>query len=304
MTGTQYCMGIDGGGSTVRVAITTPEMQICGEAQGSTANPSVVGAEVAAQTIRMAMQDALTAAQLTSTHIAAVGIGVAGAAAHHSATWLREVITGVIPNTIIVPSADFEIALVGALGERHGVLVLAGTGSLVYGVNAAGETALVGGWGYIIDDAGSGYWIGRSALEVMARVGDGRGPNTALVQRILDHLGLSTPRDLVPWLYQSKQPVSRRVAALAPLVIACADEGDHVAQHIISAAWNELYHATKTVMRRLDMHNPRIAFAGGLLTTPNGLSTHLCAALQLPTIPEPRYPPVIGAALLARSALD
>ncbi len=189
MTDAQYFMGIDGGGSTVRVAIITPEMQLCGETHGSTANPGVVGTAAATHTIRAAMHDALTVAQLTPAQIAAVGIGVAGAAAHHSADWLREIVADVTPNAHIVPSADFEIALVGALGERRGVLLLAGTGSVAYGVNEMGETALVSGWGYLLDDAGSGYWIGKQALNAVVRAGDRRGPETALVARILEHLG-------------------------------------------------------------------------------------------------------------------
>ena len=173
-----YYMGIDGGGSTVRVVIVTPDLTICGQSEGPTVNPGVVGSENAANTIRQAMRTALKSANLTADQIAAVGIGVAGAAAYHSADWLRAVVGAVTPQARIVPSADFEIALVGALGQREGVLVLAGTGSLAYGVNAAGETALVGGWGYLLDDAGSGYWIGhpgigsRRAGRGWARVGN------------------------------------------------------------------------------------------------------------------------------------
>ncbi|MCD4686091.1 MAG: hypothetical protein K8S97_09165 [Anaerolineae bacterium] len=303
MTDAQYFMGIDGGGSTVRVAIITPEMQLCGEAHGGTANPGVVGANTAMHTIRTALHDALTAAQLTPAQIAAVGIGVAGAAAHHSADWLRDVVAGVTPDAHIIPSADFEIALVGALGERRGVLLLAGTGSLAYGANAAGHTALVGGWGYLLDDAGSGYWIGKQALNAVARARDGRSPDTALVEHILSHFGLHKPLDLVPWLYHTDTARTREVAALAPLVLTCADAGDAVAQQIIDHACDELALAAHTVIRRLELQSPGIAFAGGLLTTPNRLSTRVCAALDLPSIPEPRYPPVIGAALLARLAL-
>jgi N-acetylglucosamine kinase-like BadF-type ATPase len=296
---TVYVMGIDGGGSAIRVVITTPDLTVRGQRDGPTVNPGVVGFETAARTIRDAMRAALASADLTPNQITAVGIGIAGAAAHHSAGWLREVVAAVTPHALIIPSADFEIALVGAVGRREGVLVLAGTGSLAYGVNAAGRSALVGGWGYLLDDAGSGYWIGIRALAAVARAADGRGPQTSLTSILLEALDLAKPLDLIGWLYHSETARTRAVAQLAPLVLDRAARGDLVAQVIITGATAELTQAAHTVMRRLDMPAPDFAFAGGLLSQPNLLSESLCAALGLDALPVPHHPPVIGAALLA-----
>jgi N-acetylglucosamine kinase-like BadF-type ATPase len=298
-----YLMGIDGGGSTVRVVIVTPDLEVHGQGQGPTANPSVVGADTAAQTIQTAMRQAIQSAGLEPDQIAAAGIGVAGAAAHHSAAWLRQVVGNVLAQAQVVPSADFEIALVGALGQRRGVLVLAGTGSLAYGVNSAGESALVGGWGYLLDDAGSGYWIGLHGLAAVARASDGRGPATTLTGGLLAALGLSEPLELIRWLYRAEAARTREIAQLAPLVLDQAAGGDSIAQQIVTQATDELALAAHTLIRRLDMETPGIAFAGGLLAEPNPLSTALCARLGLDAIPVPRYSPVIGAALLARAAL-
>jgi N-acetylglucosamine kinase-like BadF-type ATPase len=294
-----YVMGIDGGGSAIRVVITMPDLTVCGQSDGPTANPGVVGFDTATRTIQDAMRAALAAADLTSDQIAAVGIGIAGAAAHHAAGWLREAVAAVTPDALIVPSADFEIALVGAVGRREGVLVLAGTGSLAYGVNAAGQSALVGGWGYLLDDAGSGYWIGIRALAAVARAADGRGPHTSLTPILLETLDLAKPLDLVPWLYLSETARTRAVAQLAPLVLDQAADGDLVAQVIVTGAAAELVTAAHTVMRRLDIPAPDFAFAGGLLSGTNLLSEALCTALGLDALPVPYHPPVIGAALLA-----
>lgn len=303
MTDSRYVMGVDGGGSTVRVAITTPDLRVVGEARGASANPVTVGAETAARTIQAAMREAMRAAGVTPQQIAAVALGIAGAASLYSADWVRAVATDVLPDAVIVPSADFEIALVGALGQRCGVLLLAGTGSFAYGVNAAGETALVGAWGYLIDDAGSGYWVGMRAVEAVARAGDGRGPQTTLTERVLAHWGLAQPIDLVPWLYHSGKSRIRDIAAIAPLVLDAA-AGDAVAQQIVGRACDELVLLAQIALRRLAMQPDAIALAGGLLTTPNALSDAVCAALGLDAIPQPRYSPVIGAALLARLSID
>jgi len=183
-----YVMGIDGGGSRLRVAVLARDLTILGESQGPTASPVVAGPDAAAETIRAGMRAALAAAGVRPQQIAAVGIGIAGALPRYSEGWLREVVAAVLPGAVVVPSIDYEIALVGALGERRGVLVLSGTGSLAYGVNAAGESALVGAWGYLIDDGGSGYWFGQQALQALARAADGRAPATTLTRAVLEAL--------------------------------------------------------------------------------------------------------------------
>ncbi len=298
MTAGPYVMGIDGGGSTVRAAITTPDLTICGQASGPAANPRVVGRDTAVEAIRAAMQSALHSAGLSPEQIDGVGIGVAGAAADHSGAWLRQVVTAVTPHARLALSADYEIALVGALGRRYGVLVLAGTGSLAYGVNARGESALVGGWGYLLGDEGGGYWIGLEGLRAVARAFDGRKPMTPLTTAVLSALGLSKRSDLIHWLYDDPGGHTREIAELAPLMLEQA-ANDPVAAAIVQRAANELAQVAEAVIRRLAMESPEFAFAGGLLSEPNPLTDALCRALRLPTVPVPRYPPVIGAALLA-----
>jgi len=300
-----YVMGVDGGGSGVRAVIVTPSLDVVGEGHGTTANPGVVGLEQAERNIQTAMRAALEAAALPPEAVRAIGLGIAGASIYHynAADWLRKVARGVLPQAHVVPSSDFEIALVGALGKRLGLLVLAGTGSLAYGVNAAGEAALVGGWGYLLDDAGSGYWLGLHGLRAVVHADDGQGPPTALSQRLLGALELARPRDLVLWLYRAEKPRTRAIAALAPLVLDAAAEGDHVAAKLVAEACDTLTRLAYVAMRRLAFRQPPIAFAGGLLRAANPLSTCLCAALGLDTLPQPRYTPAVGAALLAQHTL-
>jgi N-acetylglucosamine kinase-like BadF-type ATPase len=293
-----YVMGIDGGGSTVRVVIAASDLTIHGQSSGPTANPSVVGRDAAAETIRAAMRGALRSADLSPEQIYAVGIGIAGAAAGHSEAWLRQVVTAVIPQARLALSADYETALVGALGQCCGVLVLAGTGSLAYGVNAKGESAMAGAWGYLIGDEGSGYWLGSEGLRAAARALDGRGPMTALTITLLSALSLGDRTDLTHWLYDDPGNRTREIAELAPLVLKQA-VSDTVAAAIVQRAADELVQAAEAVIRRLAIESPEFAFAGGLLSEPNPLTDTLCRALRLPAMPVPRYPPVIGAALLA-----
>lgn len=295
-------MGIDGGGSAVRVVVCDSDLTVLGQSQGPTANPSLVGYETAAQAIRAAMRGALAQAGLDADRIAAVGIGVAGAAGVAFKAWLREAIRAVTPQALPALSADYEIALVGAHGRRCGVLVLAGTGSLSYGVNAAGDAMLAGGWGYLLGDEGSGYWLGREGMRAAIHALEGRGPDTSLREVLFTALGLESPRDLIPRLYGSQTAV-REIAALAPVVMGQARGGDPVAAAIVTQAAEALAGAASAVIRRLHMESAPIAFAGGLLSAPTPLREKLCAVMGIPCPPESRYPPVIGAAILALDAI-
>lgn len=297
-------MGIDGGGSTIRVVVTGDDLSVLGESKSETVNPSIIGHDSAAQRIRDAMQTALQNAGILPYQVDGVGIGVAGAAAQHSEAWLREVVSPVLPHVFIVPSSDLEIALVGARGERRGILILAGTGSAAYGVNDAGESALIGGWGYLLGDEGSGYWIGMEALKAIIRQVDRLERPTNLTPAILSSLGLGSPRDLVAWIYDSQLARNREIAELTPLVMQSATEGDEVAKRIISNAAAHLtvlvWSAAKqlNILWREGLDLP-IAFAGGLLDKENLLTQELCRLLKVNTYPVSIYPPVIGAALLA-----
>lgn len=298
-----YLMGIDGGGSTVRVMIITPDLSVRAEYIGPAVNPSAIGRDEAARRIQDAMRESIRQGGLAPEQIAGVGVGVAGASNRYAwaVDWLRTTVHAVTPNANIVPSSDFEIALVGAHGQRLGILLLAGTGSLAYGVNEAGDSALVGGWGYLLGDEGSGYWLGMRALQVAARMADGRGPDTVLYAAVMDTLKLDDPLELIPWLYQQPARV-QDVARLAPLVLDRAAQGDKVARSLVDTAAMELTLAVRTIRHRLDLHGHQPMFAGSLLSTANPLSEQVCQLLDMPSLPTPRYTPVMGGALLARAA--
>ncbi len=289
-----YVMGIDGGGSSIRVVIATRDLTPVASVQGGSANPNSAGRETAAQSIKRTIRAALEAAQLAPEAIRGVGVGIAGTVTFRD--WARETVAAVLPHAAIIIASDFEIALVGARGERRGVLILAGTGSVIYGVNATGESAQVGGWGYLLGDEGSGYALGLQALQAVVRAADGRGQPTQLTEVILSALTLETPQDLIAWVYAPGR--IREIAQLAPLVLDLAVD-DAVARQLVTIGVSELALAAQTVARRLQIESPAYAFAGGLLTEANPLSLGLCAALGLSSIPEAKYPPVIGAALLA-----
>lgn len=294
-----HLIGIDGGGSSIRVAVFTPQLERLAQFSGETVNPSIIGRDESARRIQAAIVAVLQETGLTTRDISAVGAGIAGAANTHSQDWLQDVLQTALPHSRITISSDYEIALVGAHGKREGLLVLAGTGSLAYGINPQGVTALAGAWGYLIGDEGSGYWLGAQGIRAAVRAADGRAAPTLLTGRILSALNLTQPLEIIPWLYRSESPRMRDVAALAPLVLATAADSDPTAQAIVSEAAEELALAAQAVTTRLDFPAAPVAFAGSLLSQSNPLSDALCQHLNLPAIPPTQYDAVTGAAVLA-----
>lgn len=300
----EFFMGIDGGGSTARAVITTRTLDVVASSRvNSAANPNYAGREKAQAAIREAMQTALSEAHLTADDIAAVGIGVAGAVDLIWELWLRETVLGVTPNVLVRTSGDMEIALAGARGEPFGVIVVAGTGSVIFGQNRAGEHRMIGGWGIALGDEGSGNWIGREAVRAVMAADDGIGPETGLTAALLDHLQVDSARALIAWVYQDGAVRADRIATLAPLVMRCAEAGDAIALQIVDRGADILAHCISTALHLLRLDRQTVAYAGSLLENPTPLRAALGAKLEIDPSPA-RFPSVVGAALLAVTAFD
>ncbi len=158
---------------------------------------------------------------------------------------------------------DSITSYLGALGLGYGVVVAAGTGVVTLGVGPAG-VARVDGWGHVMGDAGSGFWIGREALEAVMRAHDGRGPRTALTDVVRDrypnleraYIEIQADRDWV-----------RVVAGFARSVAALATS-DPVAGEICRAAGSELAQSAVTALARAGLEHdpaPRVALIGGIM---------------------------------------
>ena len=296
-------MGIDGGGSRLRIAIVDSQLRQLCAIKESAANPSLVGHDTAATTVQRGIARALQQLALQPAQIAAAGIGIAGASSLHSRDWLLQTIQPALPKSLLVPSSDLEIALVGALAQPCGILLLAGTGSAVYGIAPDGSRLQIGGWGYLLGDEGSGFWIGMRLLRRITALHDQAGSiqNSALARKCLDRLGLADARDLVAWLYHRESAPGSGVAALAELALEAAEHGDEWAHEIVLTAADKLVAQVLLMRQRLDWSIAPIAFAGGLLDKDNRLSQTVARKLQLNARPVAKHAPVIGAAMLAQA---
>jgi N-acetylglucosamine kinase-like BadF-type ATPase len=197
---------------------------------------------------------------------------------------------------------DAHIALAGATGGDPGIIVIAGTGSMVFGKNAAGLTARAGGWGYIFGDEGGAFDLVRQALRAVLRNEEGWGPPTALRTALLDASGASDGNRLLHLLYTDEYPRDR-VAGWANLVDQAARAGDTVARDILGSAAQALATMTAAVRRQLFEGSGRVnvCYSGGVFTSEPLLERFrmLVELEEGNRVSAPRHSPAEGALLEA-----
>ncbi len=301
--GFEHVLGVDGGASGTRCVIARASGELLGRGTGGPSNPITVGVEAAANAIIKAVDGAVEGCGVGRFGVACMGI--AGAMRPPVLGALRSRLETLDVERLEITS-DAVIALAGATGCRHGVVVIAGTGSVAYGENEVGDMAKAGGWGWRLGDEGSGNYIGSRALIAAVRYHDGRGPPTILTEKVRTVLGLTDMSELIDRVYLGGMGVED-VSALAVLVGEAAEEGDWEASRILEDAGAELGAAALTVARKLGLSGDFIvaptggAFNLGLLKASFDEAVKQGAAQCC--IISPRFEPAVGAALLALKEL-
>ena len=261
----KHVLGVDGGGTktTARVLEVGPDGRLCllasGHAGGS--NPLSVGWDAAEAAVRSAIT---AAADVAGVSIDSAVIAVAGCGSPAARERLEGWAVGqaFASQTKVVP--DTEPLLADIAAGEVAIGLIAGTGSAALVRRPDGTTELVGGWGYLIDDSGSGYTIGRDALRHVALQWDRGEPADALAKAILQHAGVEAPLALKGALYGSSDPRGW-AAKLAQVVLGVTASGESSATQIATenaAALTQL--ATYAATRVGSTTKPRIALAGGV----------------------------------------
>lgn len=219
----------------------------------------------------------------------------------------RETVESAYKAEQITIENDGVIAHAGALPGRVGAIIIAGTGSIAYGRSASGETALAGGWGYFLGDEGSAYDIAHKALSVIYRASDGRALPTTLTGLLLAHFNCQTLRELHRKIYSGD--LSRdQIAGASQVVGQAAMLGDDTATAILEGAGDELGQLLAAVLHRLAMCDDAVQVApiGGVFKAQTLVTKPMMARLHQTcpgaSLVSPRYPPVVGACLLALDA--
>src|ERR1700691_2065666 len=192
-----FYLGIDGGGTKTRCVLGN-ETAVLATAVSGGSNVVRLGEAQAREALHAVVRQVCATAKVSADQLQAVCIGAAGAARPEVAAKLRSILAEINPRfTVhIEVGGDTVLALEAAFGSGPGVIAIAGTGSIVYGRDAAGHTARAGGWGFAISDEGSGQWIGRRAISAITDALD-ENRETALVAPVLQAWKIQTIDELV-----------------------------------------------------------------------------------------------------------
>lgn len=226
--------------------------------------------------------------------------GAGGVDTDADAAALRALIAEQVPNARIDVVHDTRLIL-AAGAAASGIAVIAGTGSVAWGLDGEGQQARSGGWGYLLGDEGSGYWIGREAVRATLHRSNRIEPLGVLGEAVLKANGVQRPEELIA-LFHSRSG-RRHWSGQASLVFDAAVEGDAGARGIIDDAARHLCVLIEDVAHVLRVRGP-VIIGGGLAVHQPVLQDRLAAALAEKGFDQVRFldrDPVYGVEYLLRS---
>jgi N-acetylglucosamine kinase-like BadF-type ATPase len=255
---TMIKVAVDGGQSALR-------LRVVGGRTGT--GPGFTHGSNTVQDMLDAISTAASEAELTQP-VEVVALGLTGFPADPpTARLLAEGIAKTLAAKEVRLTQDMVTAHAGALPDRYGVVVAAGTGLVCLAVDRDGSWRKIDGHGYLFGDAGSAFAIGRAGLVAVQRARDGRGPATALAETPLDPVNLYSSPTLID-----------DVARFAPVVLTSAADGDAVARAIVVRAAGDVAETIEAAVRPMTGRVP-VACVGGLFQGGEQLLEPLRAAL-------------------------
>jgi glucosamine kinase len=245
-----FVLGVDGGATKTLAAVLDLERRRLHVALGGPSNEDAVGTQAAVQAVLGAADEAIKLAGIEADQIGAAVLAIAGtdtdAIAHHvllarTADWL-------VVNDVVGAWAT-------ATGGGPGVAAISGTGSNVFGVGPDGRAWRTGGWGHLLGDEGSGYWVGIESIKAALRDRDASGPQTALTQAAPAFFAMPSIEALAVQVY-AKPLTKSEIAAFAIETGSLAEGGDAVAREIYRRGARELGGQIAAVIHRTGLATP------------------------------------------------
>ena len=290
-------LGVDGGQSGTVAAIGDETGRVLGVGEAGPSNHAA-GAEGRAKLERAVRESVAHAAAKAgfapaSLAFASACFGMSGGPEDKEA-----LIASLVRAGHLVVTIDAVVALAGATSSGLGVVVIAGTGSMAFGRNAAGRTARAGGWGYIFGDEGGAFDMVRQAARAALRMEEGWGPQTSLGAALLEATGFAGANEMLHGFYTPDWP-RNRVAALAPLVDRAAGVGDAVAQRIVTQSAQELAQLVAAVRGQLwrPAEPVEVSYIGGVFESQMLIERFRLLVEMEPgnKLAAPQHPPHLGA---------
>jgi N-acetylglucosamine kinase-like BadF-type ATPase len=274
-----HLLGIDAGGTKTVCQLADEHGEVLAEARRGGANLQAAGELEVEKVLYEVMEEAIGDHDVRP---AAICLGIAGVDRPDDARVVQGIMKRIGYKARVLVVNDALVALEAGAPGVPGVVLIAGTGSIAYGRNDHNQAARAGGWGYMLGDEGSGYWIGRAALRAVLREADRRGPATRLTSLLLNYYGVSRAQDLIAQVYHGSLRPSA-IAALAQCVMGAFSDGDSVAIGILRSAADQLESAALSVARRLELIGSEFPFvlSGGIFRAVPWLEEELTRRLPM-----------------------
>ena len=295
-------LGVDGGGSKTHAVVATLGGSVLGAAVRGPSNWEEIGLPRAADTLDRVVSEALEAAGVARDALSASVFGLAGADWDSDQDRIGNVLTRLRLSGARLITNDAFVALRAGLSGPAGVVVIAGTGTVVAGRDAQGTTFRTWGLGPYFGDFGAGSDISEKAIQAVAEAYLGKGPQTALAQVLCEHERVGT----VPELLEKVSREQDDLPYIAHELLDVAEAGDQVARSIVEYAGRELGTNANLVAARLGLEGSEyeLVLAGGLFRSATGILIDPLVDVVRTVSPDVRpiplmKPPVIGAVLLA-----
>lgn len=301
----ELVIGIDGGGSQTVALLADAAGKVVGHGTSGPSNIQSVGIERATQALNEAVAAAFAAAKLTRGTVAATALGMAGVDHPDAVAVVRDIAESLNLARRVEVVIDALLLLEAGTPDGWGLAVIAGTGSIAFGRTQDGRFDRSGGWGYLLGDEGSAYALGLGGARAVARASDGCAQPTVLTEKILAFMSLRQPLEMIDAVYRG--PWDRaRLATIAPIVLAAAEEGDAVADQIVESEASKLARTAAGAARKLGLPADRLPLAitgGVILNSLHYRERFLACVRSLGIQPEPVTPveePAEGAIRIAR----
>jgi N-acetylglucosamine kinase-like BadF-type ATPase len=269
----KYFIGIDSGGTKFEIVITDAKKKILYSSKYPSCHYSVYGAEKTVKTLSGYVLKSIRKKNLKLKDCAGICFGIAGAREEFDRKKLKKLFSQNLKLSSITVVTDAKNAITGAFAGSDGIILISGTGSVLYG-QYRGKLNRIGGWGRILGDQGSGYIIGREGLREVAKEYDERGigrKESILSKLVRKRFGI-TSKNIVDKVFAQHFEIQR----VAELVIEAAEKKDKVCMKIISDAAAELLRDIKLYIQVSKVKEKiKLAFIGSLIENDNLLSRKL-----------------------------
>lgn len=295
-------LGVDGGQSHTEAIIADEAGNVLGRGAGGASNHAEIPG--GRERLQTAIMDSVGAAlknaslpALSEIIFASAHCGMTG-----GAIYKKEIIGAIIKAEKLTVGHDAPTALCGATAGKPGIVVIAGTGSVVFGINETNETARAGGLGYLFSDEGSGFWLAAQMIRLAVKEHDCLIEKCGILSLVLEFFARREIREITDNFYNGK--ISRdEIAALAEAAHAAAAEGNRAIRAQIFYGVGVLTESVRSVAEKLNFQNSfPVAGVGGMFRAPlmnEYFSDSLAAKVPRAEFIEPRFGPATGALLLS-----